>query len=271
MYDRRRARWPAHLFAFLLVALTTSLGVWQLQRAAGKAAAQAGQDQALVAAARRLDGPALKALAADPGAVAALDGHRVEVRGRFDDGGTIFLDNRTRQGVPGFHVLAPLRVEGSDQVVMVLRGWIPLDFRDRLRLPALVTPADTVLVEGLAQRELAQPVVLGGSRGEGGEGEPGRLWQHYEPGRYAGWSGLQPAAVLVRQSAEASYQDGLARDWNQPGSGVDRHKAYALQWFTMAALAAVVWIGLTVGRARRRGPDEARGPEPSGKESSDRT
>lgn len=259
MYDRPRSRWLAHLFAVFVIGLTSSLGVWQLQRASEKAAAQAHQADALAQAPARLDAATLDGLAAKPQAATALDGRLVRVEGHFDDAHTVFLDNRTRQGSAGFHVLAPLKLAGSDQVVMVLRGWIARDPRDRTRLPVLRTPEASVEVEGLAQRDLAQPMVLGG-RGSG-DRETGQLWQHYEPDEFAAWSGLKPAPLLIRQTVEPAYRDDLARDWNQPGTGVDRHKGYALQWFTMAAVALAAWIALSLRGRRRAGamaPEVAR-------------
>lgn len=255
MYDRPRSRWLAHLFALFVVALTGSLGVWQLQRAAEKSAAQAQQAQAQVAAPVDIDGPGLNVLAADPRLVTALDGRLAHLRARFDAGHTIFLDNRTRQGVAGFHVLAPARVDGSELVVMVLRGWIPRDPFNRTRLPPLQTPDGVVEVEGLVQRELAQPVTLGG--GADGIRESAQLWQHYDPALFAAWAGRTPAPLVMRQTVEPAYTDGLARDWNQPGTSVDRHRGYALQWFTMAAVALGVWVWLTFGR-RRPAPTEAK-------------
>ena len=252
LYDRPRSRWLAHLFAVFVIGLTSSLGVWQLQRAAEKAAAQAGQAEALARAPTPIDAAVLARLAADPRAITELDGALVSLRGEFDAEHTVFLDNRTRQGVAGFHVLAPLRVPGSDQVVMVLRGWIPRDPRDRTRLLPLSSPEGPVEVQGLAQRELAQPVLIGAvSRGDGGAA---RLWQHYDPASFASWSGLAPAPLVLRQTVEPAYQDALARDWNQPGTGVDRHKGYAVQWFAMAAVALGAWIGLAWrGRRPSRG------------------
>lgn len=238
-----------------MIALTSALGIWQLQRAAEKSAAQADQAQASARAPVTLDAALLAKLATDPRGVAGLDGRLVALRGQFDAVHTVFLDNRTRQGMAGFHVLAPLKVIGSDRVVMVLRGWIARDPRDRTRLPPLQTPDGPVEVEGLALAELAQPVVLG--RAGGGEGEAARLWQHYDPAGFAAWSGQAPAPLLVRQTVEPAYRDGLARDWNQPGTGVDRHKGYALQWFTMAAVALLAWIGLA-WRGRR--PSRPPGP-----------
>ena len=251
LYDRRRSRWPAHLFALFVVVLTSALGVWQLQRAAGKARAQAQQVQAQASQPVRLDGDALAALSADPGRIAALDGHLVQLRARFDPAHTLLLDNRTHQGVAGFHVLAPAQVEGSDHPVMVLRGWIARDPLVRTRLPPLPTPEGMVEIEGLVQKELAQPMTLGGADGAR---ESAQLWQHYDPALFAAWAGRMPAPLVVRQTVEPAYADGLVRDWNQPGTGVDRHRAYALQWVTMAAVALGAWLWLTLRRRPSSGP-----------------
>lgn len=249
LYGPRRARWPAHLFAAAVIMLTVGLGLWQLQRAEQKATAQADRDQALAAAPRLLDAAVIATAGSDTGVADRLDGARVRVRGSFDPDHTILLDNRTRGGIAGFHVLAPMRVDGTDASVLVLRGWIAADPRDRMKLPAPVTPNGVVEVEGLALRELQQPLVLGREAGT----EPARLWQRFDPARFERWAGTQVAPLLVRQTVEPAFVDGLARDWNQPGVGVDRHRGYALQWFTMALVAAVGWIVLAL-RGRRK-PD----------------
>jgi len=224
--------------AAVVVALTVSLGQWQLRRADEKAALQAGRDAALAAAPVSLAGAT-----ADPG---SLDGRRVVGEGVFDEARTVFLDNRTRNGVAGFHVLAPLRLEGDGRHVLVLRGWVARDLADRERLPALAAPAGTVRVEGLAMAELPQPIVLAAEAGE----PASRLWQRFDPDRYRRWSGLEPLPVIVRQTSELA--DGLARDWVQPGSGVDKHLGYAFQWFALAAATVGLWLWFAVLRRRPR-------------------
>ena len=106
-------------------------------------------------------------------------------------------------------------------------------------------PEGMVEIEGLVQKELAQPMTLGGADGAR---ESAQLWQHYDPALFAAWAGRMPAPLVVRQTVEPAYADGLVRDWNQPGTGVDRHRAYALQWFTMAAVALGAWLWLTLRR-----------------------
>jgi surfeit locus 1 family protein len=229
------------LAALATVVLTVSLGQWQLRRGAEKEAL-ASRQAAAMAAAPRAVGAALQD-------ASEVDGQRVTLAGEFVDGATVFLDNRTRQGVAGFHVLTPIRIEtGSERRhVLVLRGWVERDLRDRSRLPPIRTPTGPVAIEGIAQAVLPQPMVLGD------DPEPGpaeRLWQRYTPRRYAEWSGLAMQPFVVRQIG--GPEDGLARDWAAPGDGVDRHRGYAFQWFALATLAAGLWIVFVPLRAWRR-------------------
>jgi surfeit locus 1 family protein len=247
------------LAAVAVVALTVSLGNWQLRRADEKAQLQLQRDQALARAPQPIGTGLLDA--------AATDGQRVSVSGRFDEPHTVFLDNRTRQGVAGFHVLTPMRIEADPpagdtvRYVLVLRGWIARDIAERTRLPPLRTPTGLQRIEGLAIVDLPQPIVLGASAPEGSAADPSaasssgkeasaRIWQHLSMPDYARWSGLPMQPVLVRQTVE--LDDGLARDWVQPAAGVDRHRGYAVQWYAMAAVTVGLWLWLTL-RTRRRG------------------
>lgn len=49
---------------------------------------------------------------------------RVKVRGTYDFSREIVLTNRTRNGSPGVHIITPLRMPGSDTLVLVNRGWV---------------------------------------------------------------------------------------------------------------------------------------------------
>ena len=44
----------------------------------------------------------------------------------------------------------------------------------------------------------------------------------------------------MRVGAE-ERDDGLVRDWPDPGSGVEKHLGYAFQWYALAVLAAGLW------------------------------
>jgi surfeit locus 1 family protein len=228
--------------AFAVLALTASLGVWQLQRADEKALAQAMRDAALATPPLRLDAAPI-----DPDTLAD---RRVELVGRFDTAGILLLDNRTHRGVAGFHVLTPLRLDEGGRSVMVLRGWVARDVRDRTRPLAFGTPAGTVRVEGLALRVLPQPRVLG----DGADaGDPGTaVIQHFDLDAWRRTGAPDAAPVVVRQTS--ALDDGLVREWVQPGAGVDRHRGYAVQWFAMSAATAVAWWALATRRRQRPRP-----------------
>ena len=231
-------RWVPVAFLLLVIAVTASLGAWQVRRGAEKDALQAQRDAARAAV------PVLPA-ATDP-ALPTLDGRRVALSGRFDESRTVFLDNRTRQGVAGFHVLTPLQREEGGAWVLVLRGWVPRDLADRTRVPALPPLAGPVRIEGFAQATLAQPLMLAAvPPPQAGD----RIWQRYEPEVYRVWSGRPVVDGLVRQTSD--MPDGLARDWVEPGAGADKHRAYAFQWYAMS-LAAAIALGVLLVRGRRQ-------------------
>lgn len=230
--------------ALAVIALTASLGVWQLRRASEKAAAQAERDAALAAPPLRVDG------AWPP--PARVEGRRIELSGHFDASGTLLLDNRTQGGVAGFHVLTPLRRTVEGPPVMVLRGWVARDLRDRSRALDFATPVDPVRIEGLALANLPQPIVLGADDLQ--SVRTTRVVQRFDLEAWRRDQGPDAAAFVVRQTSD--LQDGLVRDWVQPGSGVDRHHGYAVQWFALSALtAALTWRAAR--RARRRPGSDA--------------
>ena len=147
------------------------------------------------------------------------------------------------EGVAGFHVLTPLVLSGTQRRVLVLRGWVARDPIDRNQLPALDTPAGVVRVEGAAVAALQQPIMLGE---DPSPGPTDRLWQHFTFEKFRRWAGLESGSVLdpviLRQTVEPDYRDGLARDWNQPGVSVERHRAYAFQWFALTVAAIATWV-----------------------------
>ena len=238
--------WLPTVAALVVVVVTVALGNWQLRRADEKRVLQAQRDAA------ERDTP-IDVSAGDAG-IAAIEGRRVRVRGRFVSKSGVFIDNRTYRGVAGFHVLSPLRIAGSDSHVLVLRGWIASDPRERWRVPQVSTPEGDVEVEGIALRGLAHTLELGETR------EPGpddRIWLNVDLDRYRRWSGLKVQLPIVREldpprSASGPVDDGLVRDWPRPGGDVEKHVAYAFQWYAMAALAAGLWIWF-VALARWRG------------------
>lgn len=236
--------------ALAVIALTFSLGQWQLGRAQQKAQAAQAREIALA------QGPVSLQAELKSGAVVAtkprhpdeFDGVRLSLQGQWAGDHTIFLDNRTRQGVAGFHVLTPLRLEDAQGLhVLVLRGWVAREVADRTRLPQVPTPPGPVQLEGLGMASLPQPILL--SRNSEVDPSTPRIWQHLKIEAFAQWSGLPLYPLIVRQWSETD--DLLMRDWTPPGRGEDKHRAYAFQWFAMSGVTALLWFLLSLRRLRR--------------------
>ncbi len=243
---RRRDRVPT-LAALALVVVTVSLGNWQMRRADEKRALHAMREAAAHAVAIRMPADDL-----DP---SRLQGRKVVVRGTWLPQRTVFVDNRTHKGIAGFHVLSALRITASDRHVLVLRGWVASDPRERTRLPELATPAAEVEIEGIAERDLEQALELGRSAPPGPRD---RLWQNADVASFARWSGLAMQPLVVRETVApriggADRDDGLVRDWPDPGSGVDKHLGYAFQWYALAVLVAGLWVRFVLFGTRKAG------------------
>ncbi|HVZ44545.1 MAG TPA: SURF1 family protein [Ramlibacter sp.] len=220
-------------------AATLSLGFWQLSRGKQKESLQAAIEQR--GRERPVDARELLG-AADP---ASLVHRRVVLTGQWDAAHTVFLDNRQMDGRVGFYVVTPL-VIGRDAAIAVQRGWAPRNFEDRTRLPPVATPGAAVTIEG----RLAPP--------------PAKLYELGEAGRGAIRQNLDLAAwraetklplmehVSLQQTAAAS--EGLLRDWPAPAVTAERNYGYAVQWWAMSGLIAVlyVWFQLIAPHRRTR-------------------
>ena len=229
--------WAVTAATVFTMAVTASLGLWQLDRAAQKLALQAQiNDRGALAA---WTNPDLL------GAADATTGvHRpVRLSGQWVPQASVFLDNRQMNGRVGLYLVTPLRLDGSGRAVLVQRGWVPRDFTDRSRVPAIATPAGTVHVEG---RLASSPSKLY----ELGEAGTGAIRQNIDLAAFAQETGLDLLGVSVLQSADAA--DGLQRDWPRIAFGVQKHHGYAFQWFALCALAGVLYVWFQFISPRRK-------------------
>ena len=229
MRAARRPRWLILLAATVAALGTARLGVWQLSRAAQKTALQ----QSI--AERGAMAPLPAAALAPPGADPADQLHRpVELQGRWLPRHTVFLDNRQMQGRPGFYVVTPLQLpEGG--AVLVQRGWVPVDARDRTQLPTVPTPPGEVRVRG---RIAPPPSRLYEFAAEAS----GAIRQNIDLASFEKEVGLALRPLSVLQADTGDERDGLARQWPLPAVDVSKHHGYAFQWFALSALI----VGLTL-------------------------
>ena len=243
---RFRFRGIPFLATVVVVGVGIALGNWQVRRAEEKVA---------VAAAINEQGRLPPVVIGGRGGVQQYDRvgtgahptyRRIQLLGEFVQGWPVFLDNRPHGGRAGFYLAMPFKIAGSDRHVLVLRGWLPRDPREYGRLPEYATPAGATTVEGVVVDKAGHVMQLGTAAPV----KPGAIVQNLEVEEMARASGLRLEPFLVQQTGPQVAGDPLVRDWPAPDTGIDKHRGYAVQWYALAAMAALFFVitGFRSGR-----------------------
>ena len=214
------------LVFFLLV----FLGFWQINRAHEKTALIHLQQV-------RGKEPAVE-IAGPSGQLADLQHRNVSVSGRFDAKHQFLLDNRVVDGKVGVYVLTPLRIKGSHWAILVNRGWVPMTKRREVNTDlGIATPE--VRIHGRVNNF---PGV--GFKFKDSE-IPTKGWpawvQVVDEARLSELLGypLLPYQILLDNDAGQGY----VRNWDKPyPMSPERHIAYAVQWFALAAVLALIFF-----------------------------
>jgi surfeit locus 1 family protein len=219
------------LVTLLLFAGLLGLGFWQLDRAEQKRALLSEYEAA---------GHAGTVIRLEPGVESYQDFayQSATASGQYDAAHQFLLDNRTYQGRAGYHVLTPLRLHGTGAAVLVNRGWIPLG-NGRSELPDPPAVAGEVSVLGRVKPPVSNTFTLGEE--EVRRGWPYRI-QRVDTVRLAGELGypLLPVVLLLDPQEPA----GFVRDWRPLHFGPERNVGYAVQWFGLAAVLAVIYLAV---------------------------
>ena len=209
-----------------MIVLTCSLGRWQINRAAEKTALQEVLESRMREPVVRLstahrDGDALRY-------------RQVVAKGEFLEAKQIFLDNKDFGGQVGYHVITPLQFAGSRTSVLVNRGWLARG-KDYPLPPVATPPQGTVEIVGLATLPAARFLELSSVNVEGA------VWQNLTFERVRAKLGIDvlPVIILMRNSSP-----GLTAVWETPDAGVDMHRGYAFQWFSLAVAILAAWLAV---------------------------
>ena len=223
----RRLLRPAWIVSHLLVAgllvATVNMGFWQLRRLD----ARQGHNAVVAARAEEPVVPLATAFAAlkEGGTPEDLRHVRITVHGRWDAGTEVHLANRSRDGVPGVHVVALLRIDEIHRGVGVAvdRGFVPRPVRLEGDPAAWAPDAGQVVLTG------SLDVFRAGERGHGSEVD--RIDREALEAR---WD-----TTLAPMWLRAGEPTG-AGTWPAPAPVVDlgdgSHRSYAVQWFVFSII-----------------------------------
>jgi surfeit locus 1 family protein len=225
--------------ATVLIALSgLNLGLWQTHRAQEK---QNIEYQMQL----KMQEPALDWRADKPQSVPAYT--KLRVSGEFIQDWPLYLDNRSMRGLSGRYVLMPFRTDGGTYV-LIARGWVPRDPKNRLMLPSLSTPRGRVQLEGIVRDKPDRVMQLG----QVDIPKPGAILQNLELSDLATQTGFSFSPFLLEQTS--ATEDGLIREWPLPSAGIEKHRAYAFQWYALSVMACLFFIFSGIRRGNRTEP-----------------
>lgn len=232
-----RIRWIPLIACAVAVAIGISLGQWQTRRADEKEAIERKLAQ-------REAAPAFNLNSDTPG-IDDIEYRKARVTGEFINAWTVYLDNRPYRGVPGFYVLMPFKIAGSNQYILVMCGWAQRDIVNRTKLPNIKTPANMIEIEGIVRRNAGHVLQLGAPE----RLKPGAIVQNVDVAEFAQASGFALKPFLIEQVSDTG--DGLIRDWPRPSIGIEKHRGYAFQWYALAAMAFLFFVVTGLRRGTR--------------------
>ncbi|UTW44603.1 SURF1 family protein [bacterium SCSIO 12696] len=216
--------WKILLLAALLLPVLLSLGNWQLKRADEKRAilAQLQQRAAL-----------------PPAPIEQLMGteqfryRATTVTGRYDNQRHFLLDNRVRQGQPGYEVITPLQTPEGNWL-LINRGWIKAP-RLRSQLPEISTPDTTVMITASLYAPLDKASSLYGAA----EGWP-KVIQNLNFSAMA--KDLDATLPSLTLRLQANQSGALQTGWPVITVQPERHTGYAVTWFSMAVALTLLTL-----------------------------
>jgi len=249
--------WRTTLFVALLLPLLVGLGCWQLDREVEK------RELLTRFEARRAADPLPVDSALATRAPAALAYLPVRLRGRYLADRYLLLDNRVQGGRFGYEVVSLFAREDGGYA-LVNRGWVPGD-PARRSLPEPAAPAGVVELTGQLYVPPDPPYLLG-EQSSAVDDWP-RVVQALEMAPLGEALAAALGAPVFPWSIrlDAGAPGALSVDWPVVNVSPAKHRGYAVQWFTMAAVLGLFFVlrssnlwALLRGRQAAGGNDDGR-------------
>ena len=228
-----RLNWVFAACVIMAFAGLARLGLWQLDRAAEKVAAQQAMEIESQENAGYLE--EIPAGHLHP-ANAELQNRHVALRGEFVNERTILLLAEFFESQIGFGVVTPFRLASNNQLVLVHRGWTSGILPPNT--PPSLYPVDGPL-EVTAQIFVPDP----NARVLASEIDP-NVWplrmRSLEIDIISEILGEPVLPFQVRLTAEQAGV--LARHWPAVNADVNQNLSYAIQWFSLALLVLFISV-----------------------------
>ena len=219
---------PSIIFVFF-VALMTSLGFWQLDRA---------EEKKIIL--QQLSAENIT-LINDVLLLNKLPKYSViEMKGQFDDSYQFKLDNQFNNKQVGYHVFTPFIIDDLNSIIMVNRGWIPKTKKvleklpdQKIRIKGRITNSPKVGIQ-LGEIEIID--------------SPKQTITYYEEDKINNFiaeklCSLKKCSIQERILwLDPFTNNGFTREWNPVVMPAEKHTGYAVQWFSMTIVLIIIFI-----------------------------
>jgi surfeit locus 1 family protein len=215
-------------------AVMARLGIWQLDRLAQRRAFNARVQAVINEPALELSGDALSA------DLYNMEYRQVVVTGEYDFTQQVALRNQIWQNQWGVHLLTPLHIAGTDQTILVDRGWIPGDSFEADQAAGRWAKYDepgVVSVKGVIRRAQAKPDFGSISDPTPAPGQRLTAWNMANVDQISTqipYHVLQQ--VYIQQAPSPEWTSMPYRSQPELDLSEGPHQGYAIQWFSFATI-----------------------------------
>ncbi|TDJ18026.1 MAG: SURF1 family protein [Gammaproteobacteria bacterium] len=232
------------LLALVFFGLFISLGFWQLDRADYKRTLYSDFENRQSGQAIDLNHDNTKLSNKEE-----IIWRHVNATGEFLEQYQILLDNQVELGQAGYYVYTPFKLEQSEHVVLINRGWLSAG-NDRTASPEIIMTNGFVNIKGVAKEEPKTGLLLKEMPPEQMNKGIYRV-QRLNIDEVAELTKTKLLPYIVR--LEPGSEHGYRRQWRLPGSGVSIHNGYAFQWFAFATALLIIYLVLNIKNIQRMG------------------
>ena len=223
----------------LLIATTcaflVSLGFWQLDRADEKRSIEAAIKKAN-------SGVVELIISADN--LEDKEYYEVRLRGEYINDKQFIYDNQIVDQASGYYVLTPFVLSDQSKAILINRGFIPWNGRrDKL--------ADIFIEQGAkeAKFQISKPIKRMELKSSDIGSEFPVLIQAINLEEMAAIAGVDFSNVIGL--LDPSSSDGYVRKWKPYTGSIEKHIGYAIQWFLMALVLAIIGIRLAIKQRKQ--------------------
>jgi len=233
------------LAALVFVPFLASLGLWQLDRADQKRVIDNGIEEAQQKEALNLNN-FIKRGKTNTEDFSKEIYRTALLSGNYDGNHQFLLDNRTHHGKAGFHVLTPFLLENTNKAILINRGWITYQ-GTRDNIPDININQNTIKILGVMKRQ-NRAIVLNNNSSNKIECSYPRLIQSIKLVELSKELKLELLPIVIELNK--NNNTGFVREWQPYYGSIDKHNAYAVQWFAMAVILLFLFIKLNTTKIK---------------------